>query len=59
MTPYCHTLSKYIVMFISLILLQARAETNTRFVRIFAWLHMYLNTKRLFGCTVNDFLHIL
>ena len=32
-----------------------RAETNTRFVRIFAQLHMYSNTKRVFGCTVNKF----
>ena len=29
-----------------------RAETNTR---IFALLHMYSNTKRVFGCKVNDF----
>ena len=32
-----------------------RAETNTPFVQIFARLHMYLNTKRAFGCTVKIF----
>ena len=32
-----------------------RVETNTRFVRIFARLHRYSNTKRVFGCTVNKF----
>ena len=33
----------------------SRAETNTSFIGIFAWLHNYSNTKRVFGCTVNDF----
>ena len=32
-----------------------RAETNTRFVRIFARLHSYSNTKKVFGYTTNDF----
>ena len=35
----------------------SRAETNTRFVRIFAQLHKYSNTKREFGYTVNPILH--
>ena len=30
-----------------------RAETNTQFVRIFAWLHKYLNTKRVFRYTLK------
>ena len=30
-----------------------RAET-TQFIRIFAWLHKYLNTKRVFRYTVDD-----
>ena len=34
---------------------KTRAETNTRFVQILTWLHMYSNTNRVFGCTVNDF----
>ena len=32
-----------------------RAVTNTRFVRIFARLHNYLNTLKVFGYTTNDF----
>ena len=35
-------------------MLQYRAETNTQFVCIFALLHKYSNTKRVFGFTVND-----
>ena len=35
------------------------AKTNTRFVRVFAWLHRYSNTKRVFGCTVNKFSALL
>ena len=34
--------------------LRSRAETNTRFIRIFARLNMCSNTMRVFGCTVND-----
>ena len=32
-----------------------RAETNTRFARIFARLHSYLNTWEVFEYTENDF----
>ena len=39
-------------------ILKSRAETNTRFIRI-SRLHMYSNTKRVLGCTVNDFALIL
>ena len=31
-----------------------RAETNTRFVRIFARLHSYSNTEKVFEYTAND-----
>ena len=31
-----------------------RAETNIRLVRIFARLHKYSNTLRVFGYIVND-----
>ena len=30
-----------------------RAETNTRFARIFAWLHKYSNTMKVFGYTTK------
>ena len=39
------------LLLISTIVLNSRAETNVRLVRIFAW---YLNTQRVFGYTVND-----
>ena len=32
-----------------------RAKENTRFAQIFAQLHSYLNARKVFGCTVNDF----
>ena len=32
-----------------------RAETNTRFARIFARLHSYSNTRKIFRYTANDF----
>ena len=32
-----------------------RAETNTRFARIFTWLHNYSNTLKVFSYTKNDF----
>ena len=32
-----------------------RAETNTRFARIFAWLHSYSNTRKIFEYTASDF----
>ena len=32
-----------------------RAETNIRFARIFARLHKYSNTKKVFRYTENDF----
>ena len=31
------------------------AETNTRFARIFARLHDYLNTMKVLGYTTNEF----
>ena len=33
-----------------------RAETNTQFIQIFAWLHKHssTNTKRIFGCTYSE-----
>ena len=33
----------------------SRAETNTRFARIFARLHNHSNTLKVFGCATNDF----
>ena len=39
---------------VSLMYMHTRAETNIRFVRIFAQLHKYLNIKRVFRYTVND-----
>ena len=35
--------------------LSNRAETNTLFARIFARLHNYSNTLKVFGYTTNDF----
>ena len=32
-----------------------RAETNTRFARIFTWLHNYSNARKVFGYTTNNF----
>ena len=33
------------------------AEANTQFIHIFTQLHSHLNTKRVLGYVVNDFLH--
>ena len=35
--------------------IKIRAETNTRFALIFAWLHSYSNTRKVFRYTANDF----
>ena len=47
--------SSTLVIKAEILTITLRAETSARFVWIFTWLHMYLNTKRVFGCTVNDF----
>ena len=38
-----------------LMIIAIRAETKILFTWIFAHLHMYLNTKGVFECTVNYF----
>ena len=42
----------YIQIYLPIII---RAETNIRFARMFARLHKYSNTKKVFGYTENDF----
>ena len=39
----------------SIILYTSVGVPGTRFAWIFAWLHNYLNTLKVFGYTINDF----
>ena len=42
---------------LSTVVLNSRAETNTRFARVFARLHKYLNTKR--GIRIHIYIEFL
>ena len=53
--PVVYKCVSYIYIYIYIYIhVLSRAETNTQFVHIFAQLHKYSNTWRVFRYTVND-----